>query len=162
MVSFYQGMLDDAVKSLADAIARGDHPSRIEMFERHILENKNKLDRETRIASGKLPKGKRQTFAEIHHDGEDEWFFVDRVVGTPNNGDPYFIGVGQGFDVRRVLVYDDYSGESALETAEDKLPRWVNENSEIRILTRALRVDKGVPLGGGDARLVSGKDIRYT
>ncbi len=163
MVTYYQNNLDEKVKKLAEAIARGDIPSRIAMFERWVIESRAKLEREQAIASGKLPKGKRETFAMIRHRREDKWFSVDKIVRTPfsDPDDAYFIGVGQGFDILRILSYSS-GADDALEVAEEKLPRRVPEDAEIRILTKALRVAKGVSLGAGDARLVGGEDIRYT
>lgn len=61
---------------------------------------------------------KRETFALV---GRDGWFVVDRIAGQVDDGDPWFIGVGAGFDVNRVLVYARDEGD-ALEVAEEKWP----------------------------------------
>ena len=159
MLSFYQGFLDEAVKQLADAIARGADASHIKILEGHIIKSRKAIDRERCIASGKLPKGKRDTFAKVP--GHAEWFLVDKVVGKPEIGDPYFLGKGEGFDIFRVLVYA-YDDSDALESAERQYPRRIKEDSEIRILCKPDHVSKGMTLGGGDARLITGENIRYT
>ena len=161
MLTYYQAALDNSVRDLARAIERGAGPSFIAILENQILRHKEQLDRETIVASGGLPKGKRETFVQVRYNGEDTWFIADKVLGKPHDGKPYFLGVGQGFDILRILVYST-SANDALEVAEEKLPKHVHEDSEIRIQQQAMRVEKGVSLGGGDARLVSGQDVRYT
>lgn len=50
-----------------------------------------------------------------------DWFTVDRVKGDPSDGKPYFIGVGVGYDIRRLVVFA-YDDSSAIEIAEDTWP----------------------------------------
>ena len=127
---------------------------------------------------------KRETFALV---GRDGWFVVDRIAGQVDDGDPWFIGVGAGFDVNRVLVYARDEGD-ALEVAEEKWPEimgskvtkkdeegveaagrstflakgrlWLSKE-DVRIFTVADRVERGASLGGGDAELTTGEKVRY-
>ena len=45
---------------------------------------------------------KRETFALVKGFG---WMTVDRIGGDKSWGKPWFIGVGMGFDIDRILVY---------------------------------------------------------
>lgn len=51
-----------------------------------------------------MAKKKEETFALVRGEG---WFIVDREAGSPRDGKPWFIGVGAGFDILRLLVYAD-------------------------------------------------------
>ena len=131
--------------------------------------------------SGKAKK----TFALVRGHG---WFVVDKIAGHDYDGQPWFIAPGMGFDVGRLLVYAD-SADYAMEIAEEKWPERVGDriprkeeeeaeasgrgtffskghmwysSEEIRILTVAQRVAKGVPDVGSEATLTTGEKIRYT
>jgi len=125
---------------------------------------------------------KTATFALVKRHG---WLVIDRVAR--GDGDPWFLGVEAGFDVRRVLVYADNGGD-ALEIAEERYPEimgkkvpeadedeveasgrgtffgkgrlWVQK--DVRIFGVAERVETGEVLPGGDARLKNGETVRYT
>jgi hypothetical protein len=127
----------------------------------------------------------KKTFALVPGHG---WLVVDRVAGHDYDGRPWFIGVGMGFDIGRILVYASNEGD-AEEIAEEKWPErmgtkiarkdeeeaeesgrgtffskghmWFS-SEDIRIFTVAARVEKGVSMIGGDAKLTTGEVIRYT
>jgi hypothetical protein len=128
---------------------------------------------------------KKDTYALVRGHG---WFVVDRVAGRPDDGKPWFIGVGMGYDIGRLLVYAGDEGD-AEEIAEEKWPDRIGSkiarkdeeeaeesgrstffskghmwytDEDIRIFTVAQRVEKGVSKGGGDAQLTTGEMIRYT
>lgn len=127
---------------------------------------------------------RKETFAFIQGHG---WFVVDRATGSLDDGLPWFIGTGIGFDINRLLVYTDNKGD-AEEIAEEKWPDRMGDKlsrkeeeeaedngeatffakgrmwsyKETRIFQVAKFVEKGTPMGGGDARLVTGEMIRYT
>ena len=127
---------------------------------------------------------KQQKFALVPGHG---WLVIDHVVGTPRDGRPWFIGIGQGFDVSRFLVYANGSSD-AEEILEEKFPdrlgeklsraeaRKAEENGEgvfysgphtyryreVRINRVAKQVRHGAIQLGSEAKLKSGKTIRYT
>jgi len=129
---------------------------------------------------------KTEVFALVPDHG---WMMVDEVVGNESHGEPWFIGVGRGFDVFRLLVYasDETSAE---EVAEEEFPevmgqeasdeeideaesegrdwfcskdkRWIREE-DIRIFTEPERVERGV-VEHGKAKLKTwpGEVVEYT
>jgi hypothetical protein len=50
-----------------------------------------------------------------------EWLHVDKMVGDPSDGNPYFVGPGTGYDIHRFIVWA-YDEGSAIEIAEEKWP----------------------------------------
>ncbi len=129
-------------------------------------------------------KKKTETFALVPGHG---WFVVDRITGYPDDGKPWFIGTGIGYDINRLVVFARTEGD-AEEIAEEKWPDRMGDRvsrrdeeevedsgqstffaknsmwtyKESRIFTVAKRIEKGRPLGGSDAALRSGEVIRYT
>jgi hypothetical protein len=89
------------------------------------------------------------------------WMIVDKSLGEPGDGTAWFIGVGTGFDILRLLVHDADNEQDALEAAEEEWPDRVSEDSEIRFLVRPERVAKGTA-DNGDAVLEDGEKVRYT
>jgi len=61
---------------------------------------------------------KEETFALVRGEG---WIIIDHVHGDEGDGDPYLVGVSQGFDMGRILVYA-YDEGSAEEIAEQEFP----------------------------------------
>lgn len=129
-------------------------------------------------------KKKEETFALIRGEG---WFLVDREAGSDYDGKPWFIGVGAGFDILRLLVYAGNETD-AEEIAEEEWPdrmgsklspeeaeeaeeegRYVFYSDgdayvsrETRIFAVAKRVEKGVPdKYGREAKLTTGETIEY-
>ena len=134
---------------------------------------------------------KKETFARVPWDRALEWFVVDRIAGSESHGKPWFIGVGAGFDVLRLLVYAGNETD-AVEIAEEKWPERMGkeltdeeaeeaeeegrslfyakvgagvvafEEREVRILNVAKRVEEGRPdKYGQSAKLTSGEVIEY-
>ena len=131
--------------------------------------------------AGRRPK--LETLVNVRDHG---WMIVDKVAGKPEDGKPWFIAPGIGYDVNRLLVYAGNEGD-ALEIAEEKWPdrmgdrvarrdeeqvessgqgtffargsMWVYK--EVRIFTVASRVEKGTVETGDEATLKNGEKIRY-
>ena len=131
--------------------------------------------------AGRRPK--LETLVNVRDHG---WMIVDKVAGKPEDGKPWFIAPGIGYDVNRLLVYAGNEGDAS-EIAEEKWPdrmgdrvarrdeeqvessgqgtffargsMWVYK--EVRIFTVASRVEKGTVETGGEATLKNGEKIRY-
>ena len=134
---------------------------------------------------------KKETFALARWGRSSEWFLVDETAGSEHDGEPWFIGVGAGFDILRLVVYAG-SESDAIEIAEEEWPDSMGteltdeeaeeaesegrslfyaevgagmapfEEREIRILSVAKRVEEGNPdKYGRDAKLTSGEVIEY-
>ncbi len=86
-----------------------------------------------------------------------EWFTVDKIDRSENYSDshPWFIGVGNGFDVLRVVVYAR-DADSALEIAEERWPTWFSEEAapEIRIFEKPTKFIPRAKRGSYDSEAV--------
>ena len=129
---------------------------------------------------------KKDTFALVKGFG---WFVVDKVGGDKSYGKPWFIGIGQGFDISRLLVFasnesdaeeiaeerwphlmgtripkreEDESEESGRSTFFSKNALWYSVE-DVRIFKVASRVERGVPdQAGRKATLSTGEVVEYT
>ncbi len=114
-----------------------------------------------------MSKKEEETFALVRGEG---WINVDHVYGDESDGDPWLIGMGQGYDMSRILVYADNEGD-AVEIAEENFPEFMGseateeeleeaedegrsvfyakdkawiEDEDMRMLQKAKRVEKGI------------------
>ena len=115
------------------------------------------------------------------------WFIVDKIYSESSSGDWYFIGIGMGFDIRRLAIQVSGSVDDALEAATEKWPSWLMdkismkeaeeyeesgmatvyyrgkgcyiEKEDIRILARIDKLDRFAKVRGRQAYLSDGQTV---